>query len=106
MLDFVPFMLLAAIVIVAMATWGARSAGIGGDLDRDQLERLPEAEAMFRDCLREHGFTPPRVSIYRDTKEGGLVIFGDEEIPRLMQPAFAECDRQISARFANGAHRE
>ena len=101
MMDFIPFMALSAVVIVLVAAWGARKAGLDELAAPDDLERLPAAERAFLSCMEEKGFTPPSMRIFRNPDGPGLVIIGEEEIPRRMQSAFAECDNLVATEFGS-----
>ena len=97
MLDFIPFMIVAAIVILVVAGLGAYRSGLLGQGGLADMERLEDAEQEFADCLREHGHRPLDIQIYRDPADGNLVLVGRGPIPDDMVEAFGDCDRRISA---------
>jgi hypothetical protein len=96
MLDFVPFMILTAVVVLIVAAVGAVRSGLAaGD-----LEPLPEAERLFAECMAERGVQMPPIRIYRDAGSGGLVITGPGDIDPEIQEAFAVCDNLVWQHFA------
>ncbi len=100
MIDFVPWMILSTVVILIVAAWGYARGTLGPSLPAD-LERLPEAEAAFAECLAERGVAmPPRLAIYRDPEGEGLVIIGPDELDDRTRAALTDCDRQLAARFS------
>ena len=98
MMDFVPFMILAAVVLLVVAGLGARRSGLVGRGGIADMEPLPEAEAELDECLRRRGFDPPPFRVYRDPADGELVIVGPETLPADLAAALAACDRGLSAR--------
>ncbi len=96
MMEFVPFMILATVVIVLVAGWGyVRSGAAAGTAPS---ERLPEAEGAFADCLRRRGVEPPELAVYRDPG-GGLVIVGPDDLDAVTRRALTECDKELAARY-------
>ena len=92
-MDFVPFMILTAVVVVLVAGWGyVRSGGVAA-----QQERLPEAERAFADCLRAKGVDPPQLRVFRDP-DGGLMIVGPNDLDAATRQALSDCDEEISPR--------
>ena len=94
-MDFIPFMILTAVVVVLVAGWGyVRSGGAAPQ------ERLPEAEGAFADCLRAEGVEPPPLTVYRDPG-GGLVIVGPDDLDAVTRQALSECDEELAGRFSS-----
>ena len=93
-MDFIPFMILTAVVVVAVAGWGYLRSGAAAP----PRERVPEAERAFAECLRARGVEPPELAVYRDPA-GGLVIVGPHDLDAATRRALSECDEEIAARF-------
>ena len=96
MMEFVPFMILTAVVVVLVAAWGYVRSGAAADTA--PRERVPDAERAFADCLRANGIDPPQLAVYRDPA-GGLVILGPTHLDAATQRALSECDEELAARF-------
>jgi hypothetical protein len=95
-MEFIPFMILTAVVVVLVAAWGyARS---GAAAATAPTERLPDAEQDFADCLRARGIDPPALKVYRDPG-GGLVIVGPSHLDPATRQALSECDAELAARY-------
>lgn len=91
MLDFVPFMAIVVVVVLLIAGWGVarERMAVGG------LERIPEAEAALRECLRGRGITDMPFRVFRDPIDGELVITGPEELDEDAEAALADCDAML-----------
>ncbi len=102
MIDFLPWMILSTVVILAVAGWGAVRGGVLQPGFRTGMERVPEAERAFADCFAEHGLAPPRLEIYREPGGEGLVIVGPDDLDERSQAVLADCDRRLASGFASG----
>lgn len=101
MMDVVPFMLLAAVVIVVVAARGYRRAVEADVRPGDEWAPAPEAEAMFLDCLAAKGVAIPDLRVYRDSS--GLVLVGPDELDPVTRQALSDCDAEVVAALGEAA---
>ncbi len=99
MIGFVPWMIISIAVILVVAAWGYTRGTLGRVVPPD-LERLPEAERAFAECMEERGVRPPRLAIYRDPDGDGLVIVGPDELDDRTRAVLGDCDGLLAPRFA------
>lgn len=104
MMDVIPFMILATVVVLVVAGWGYLRADKAGVAAGDEWVPARDVEALFLECLAEKGVAIPELRVYREA--GGLVIVGPEDLDSNRRRALSACDAAITAQLREASAAE